>query len=289
MESLKWTGERMMADYAIGKGAIEHLHRYAIVQSLIKDKIVLDIASGEGYGSNLMAQKAAHVTGVDISREAVQHAGQKYVKGNLRFIDGSITSIPLEDHSVDVIVSFETLEHHDQHDQMMHECKRVLKNDGLLVISTPEKDNYKKIDPFNPYHIKEVTLHEFEHLLKTYFSYVNIFHQRFLGASFIYPVNKSILSFEEYTGNFSGIKMRSFQDNHFFNIAVCSNDPSFKPNMQASFFDSDNYIKEKQDEMNIAFETQLREAVKKVRQSNSYKLGNLLLLPLSTIKRWLWK
>jgi ubiquinone/menaquinone biosynthesis C-methylase UbiE len=285
MQQMQWTGERMVADYSTGKGAIEHLHRYGIIESFVKDKDVLDLASGEGYGSNFIAQHASSVTGVDISAEAVQHARQKYKKANLRFLGGSATSVPLDDHSFDVIVSFETLEHHDQHDQMMLECKRLLREDGVLIISTPEKENYKKLDPYNPYHVKELTFNDFDHLLKNHFCQVTIYHQRFFDASFIYPVNESINSLEEYTGDFSEIKMLPFTNNHLFNIAVCSNDPSVKPGLQASFFNGEEYLKKKQDEMYIAFEKQLREAVNKVRQSNSYRLGHFLLLPLSAIKR----
>jgi ubiquinone/menaquinone biosynthesis C-methylase UbiE len=289
MEPMKWTGERMTADYSTGKGAIEHLHRYGIIQSFVKDKVVLDIASGEGYGSNFISQYATSVMGVDISAEAIQHARQKYKKANLRFLEGSATSIPLGDHSVDVIVSFETLEHHDKHDEMMVECKRVMKKDGVLIISTPEKENYNKVDPFNPYHVKELSFDDFDLLLKNYFFQVSFYHQRFFDASFIYPVNQSVKSFEEYTGDFSEIKKLSFINKHLFNIAVCSNDPSVKPNMQASFFNGEEYLKKRQDEMFIAFEKQLEEAVRNVRHSRSYRLGNFLLLPLSAIKRLVGK
>jgi ubiquinone/menaquinone biosynthesis C-methylase UbiE len=284
---MQWTGERMVAEINIGKGAIEHLHRYGIITNFIKNKVVLDLASGEGYGSNLIAEHAAFVTGVDISTEAVKHATQKYKRENLCFLEGSATKVPLEDYSVDVIVSFETLEHHDKHDEMMIEFKRVLKADGVLFISTPEKENYKKIDPFNPYHIKELTFQEFDQLLGKHFSKISMYHQRFFDASFIYPHDRPVSSFDEYTGDFSKINKDSFDANYYFNLAICSNNNSFDANMTASFFNGTSYLKKKQEEMCNAFELRIAEAREAVRQSNSYRLGNFLLLPFSAIKRWI--
>ena len=84
--SLDWTGERLVTDVEGVFGVAEHLHRYAMAQQLAKDKIVLDLASGEGYGTNLLSDVAKYVTGVDISDEAVQHANKKYAapKTNLQ-------------------------------------------------------------------------------------------------------------------------------------------------------------------------------------------------------------
>src|SRR5689334_5420887 len=94
-----------------------HLHRYAVAAELCKGKCVVDLASGEGYGSNLISQWAKNVIGVDISEQAVQHASRTYKRPNLEFRLGSATKIPLPDKSVDIVVSFETIEHHDRHQE----------------------------------------------------------------------------------------------------------------------------------------------------------------------------
>ncbi len=99
---------------------------------------------------------------------------------NIEFNLGSTDAIPLEDGSVDVVVSFETIEHHDKHDLMMKEISRVLKKDGVLLISSPEKSIYSERDPNNPYHIKEITLVEFRDLLNKNFKNVKLFNQRFV-------------------------------------------------------------------------------------------------------------
>ncbi|MGB7416076.1 MAG: class I SAM-dependent methyltransferase, partial [Thermosynechococcaceae cyanobacterium] len=126
-----WKGERLET-HIYNEVAVEHLHRYAITMELVKGKKVLDLASGEGYGSSLMAQVASHVTGVDISQEALDHARKKYLKSNLLFLQGSADNIPVESNTIDIVVSFETIEHHDKHEEMLLEIKRILKSDGLL-------------------------------------------------------------------------------------------------------------------------------------------------------------
>src|SRR6185436_20367656 len=102
-------------------------------------KIVLDIACGEGYGVNLLSHNSKFVFGVDIDSQVISHASTKYKQSNVKFIPGSATQIPLPDFSVDVVTSFETLEHLEDHTTMMSEIKRVLKLNGILIISTPDK------------------------------------------------------------------------------------------------------------------------------------------------------
>ena len=106
-EHFEWTGERLTTSKT-NEIAIHHLHRYAIAIDLAKGKDVLDIASGEGYGSNLLANTAKSVTGVDISESVIEFAKKKYTRNNLSFKVGSTSNIPLENDSVDLLVSFET-------------------------------------------------------------------------------------------------------------------------------------------------------------------------------------
>ncbi len=134
----KWTGERLET-FVLNETTVEHLHRYGIVMPFIEDKTVLDIACGEGYGSKLLSSKALKVIGVDIDLETIEKASKKYGSSNLTFIQGSADKIPVKDGSIDTVVSFETIEHHDKHNEMMNEIKRVLKPGGILIISSPEK------------------------------------------------------------------------------------------------------------------------------------------------------
>lgn len=129
---MKFTGERFVPEVH-GSIQLEHLHRYILACKAVAGKSVLDIASGEGYGSAMLARTALKVTGVDISQEAVSHAQARYQIENLDFCLGSCSAIPLEDASVDVVVSFETIEHHDEHEAMMREIKGFYDLMGLSL------------------------------------------------------------------------------------------------------------------------------------------------------------
>src|SRR5882724_7012517 len=118
-QTLQTDGERFLPGRMHGSIELEHFHRYSFAAQLATDKIILDIASGEGYGSAYLARFARHVIGVDIAQEAIDHANQKYSQSNLEYRIGSCALIPLEDTSVDVVVSFETIEHHSEHEAMM--------------------------------------------------------------------------------------------------------------------------------------------------------------------------
>jgi len=183
---MEFTGERFVPELH-GDIELEHIHRYLQASEIAEGKMVLDIACGEGYGSAILANKATYVTGVDISSAAIQHAGRTYQKANLEFKVGSCADIPLPDASVDLVVSFETIEHHDQHHEMMREIKRVLRPSGVLLISSPEKRSYSdQGQSRNPYHVKELYQHEFEQLLQLYFRNTVYFGQRILYGSSIF-------------------------------------------------------------------------------------------------------
>ena len=179
-------GERFLPDRMSGDIELEHRHRYLLAAELTIGKEVLDIASGEGYGSAMMARQARHVTGVDISPAAVEHAQRRYRMDNLRFVSGSCASIPLPDCAVDVVVSFETIEHHTEHEQMLREIRRVLRPDGLLIISSPDKAEYSDKPGYrNPFHVKELYKEEFRSLLTAHFRQVKLFGQRVMRGSIL--------------------------------------------------------------------------------------------------------
>ncbi len=184
---LEFTGERFVPEEH-GNIELEHWHRYLQARELAVGKDVLDIASGEGYGSALISEVARQVTGVDIAPEAVAHASARYQRPNLRYLEGNCAAIPLPDHSVDLIVSFETIEHHEQHEEMMREFKRVLRPDGLLLISNPDKHFYSEVPNYsNPYHVKELYEQEFKQLLSGWYKNTRYFGQRLVYGSAIFP------------------------------------------------------------------------------------------------------
>lgn len=248
---LPFTGERLTTELSGHYGITEHLNRYSFAADFVNGKVVLDIACGEGYGANYLANIAKYVIGIDIDKETIEYASRKYKRTNLTFNASSATTIPLESSSVDVITSFETLEHLVEQNEMLKEFKRVLKPNGVLIISSPEKSIYSERDPNNPYHLKELTLPEFTNMLTKYFSSCKVYSQRLIFGSIIMPVtyNASLIDFNIASGSYDKIyegldKNNSLYLNKpYFNLAVCT-DSSFESiNLdKIFFFDGKDFI-----------------------------------------------
>jgi len=186
---MEFTGERYVPTEA-GEIRHEHLHRYAWCARLVGGKDVLDIACGEGYGSAMLARHARAVMGVDIDEGTVRHAQMTYrgISG-LAFKSGDAAQIPLDDNCVDVVVSFETIEHHDRHREMLSEIRRVLRPDGLLIISSPNRIVYSELSGHhNEFHVKELDFSEFDAVLKEQFDDVCYFGQRLAVGSSIFTL-----------------------------------------------------------------------------------------------------
>lgn len=170
-EKLEFTGERFTPE-CVREIWYEHYHRYAYAQRLVKNKIVLDAACGEGYGTDMLAQHAKQAYGIDIDQKTIKHSQSRYNRENLQFQQGSCTDLPFENNTFDVVISFETLEHLAEQSQMLEEFDRVLKKDGVLVISTPDKKHYSDATGFqNEYHVKELYQGEFKALLDQHWQY----------------------------------------------------------------------------------------------------------------------
>ncbi len=197
---LEDTGERFLPWNEISATYHEHLHRYTLARKFTSEKKVLDLACGEGYGANILAKNAKSVTGIDYDEETINHAKNMYRKKNIEFLQGSITDVPIKDSKLfDVIVCFEAIEHVDEPNKVLQEVKRLLKEDGIFLISTPNKIVYdsEQIEP-NPFHKKELTMDEFQNLLKPYFTNVKVYGQKVLNTSNIWPLNtNSKEKFEE--------------------------------------------------------------------------------------------
>jgi len=222
VENLSNTGEHQHSD-SFDIYALEHLHRYAIAMSFCNDQDVLDIASGEGYGSNLLASVAKVVHGVDISNDAIEHAKTKYVRSNLTHTAGSASHIPLPPKSVDRVISFETLEHHDLHEEMFTEVKRVLRPNGYLMMSTPDKLNYSDIPKQkNEFHVKELYLEEFRSLAKRHFKHVSLLYQTTGYFGLIIPELVGNHPFRFYEGDFSAIENTKMIPSPVYNICLAS-------------------------------------------------------------------
>jgi SAM-dependent methyltransferase/GT2 family glycosyltransferase len=243
VKELPWTGERLVPTCR-GQVLYEHLHRYALAVALAPGKRVLDIACGEGYGSNLLAGVSKHVIGVDIASEVIAHAKHAYHKKNLLFREGSCLNIPVEDRSVDLVVSFETIEHLDDHEQFLREIKRVLSDGGTLIISSPDKQEYTdRLGNKNPFHRLELSHADFRRLLKRHFKKCQLGKQRLVVGSWIAPDAFSTTnSFGTFSGDIHGVNFRPGVPRGIYSIALCSDVrlPRFRLGVFENTRESDN-------------------------------------------------
>ncbi len=188
---LEWTGERYVPWMEEGEIHYEHLHRYRFAKEFVKGKKALDLACGEGYGSFMLAEDAREVIGVDIDEVTIRHASSRYIKDNLTFLKGSVTDIPIKGEKIfDAIVCFEAIEHIDEHDEMMREVKRLLKKDGIFIVSTPNKYIYSDQANYqNPFHLKELYFDDFKRLMSDNFQNVYVYGQKIYPSSNIFPLH----------------------------------------------------------------------------------------------------
>ena len=192
--TLTFTGERFLPECA-GEMIYEHWHRYLIVRNYVAEKRVLDVASGEGYGSHLLSKAAASVVGADISADAVAHASSRYANENLRYVAADCTQIPELDASFDVIVSFETIEHMTKHEAFLREVDRLLAPAGIFIISSPNRPEYSdKTGYKNEFHVKELDRAELKTLLDPHFPAQAWFAQRAAFHSMVWPLETAATS-----------------------------------------------------------------------------------------------
>ncbi len=162
-----------------------HLVAYRFLLPYAMGKRVLDLGSGEGYGTDLLASVAEEAVGLDLAPEAVYHARRTYRRPNLRFLYRDIYDTGLDAESFDLVCSLQVVEHLNDPDRFMEEARRVLRPGGLCVITTPNRLILSPglESPLNPFHIKEYDPGEFLDFMRAYYPRVEIkgmFHARLL-------------------------------------------------------------------------------------------------------------
>jgi GT2 family glycosyltransferase/SAM-dependent methyltransferase/glycosyltransferase involved in cell wall biosynthesis len=191
---IEWTGERCVPWAPDVQVVYEHFHRYLWARELIGGRRVLDLGSGEGFGAALLAEQATHVVGIDVDEKTVEHSTLNYAGENLEFRLGTAVDLSaFEDGSFDAVVAFEIIEHVREQERVIDEVSRVLSDDGLLVISTPDRRAYGEArrEP-NPFHARELTLEEFVDLLGTRFAHTAAWGQRTITGSHLNPLGEQL-------------------------------------------------------------------------------------------------
>ena len=161
----------------------EHNARYEFVSRFVRDSDVIDCACGSGESSLMFLESGARsVRGFDTARESVARARATFRKPGLEYEVCDGTALPVEDSSCDVFVSLETLEHIENDRGYLSEAARVLRPGGLIICSTPNRlitnpGTAITDQPWNPFHRREYSLHEFTERLRQHFDIEGIFGQ----------------------------------------------------------------------------------------------------------------
>lgn len=154
-----------------------HKARYEFAHDIVRNKSVVDIACGVGYGSALLAISAARVIGIDINQEAVAYAQQHFANSNVTFAVGDAYRLSTSVPKSDVVVSFETVEHLPDPERFLSEIGKVIGREGTFIISVPNGkfDRYSN----NQHHLHFFSPDDFVALLSTHFSSVRVWGQHF--------------------------------------------------------------------------------------------------------------
>jgi SAM-dependent methyltransferase len=181
---LELTGERTLPDVpAENYWYRRHLAVYEWIAARVARGVVLDMACGEGYGSDVLSRTAARVVGVDGNPEAHEHAKLRYTGPNLTFEWGAVETFG-EPASFDAVVFLQTIEHVIDPPAVLAHFRRILKPGGAAFVSTP---NVLKLAPAghaksdNPWHLREYRAGEFAELCRGAFDNVEVlglFHAR---------------------------------------------------------------------------------------------------------------
>jgi 2-polyprenyl-3-methyl-5-hydroxy-6-metoxy-1,4-benzoquinol methylase len=180
--SLESTGERVIdegcatsiEDHVILMG---HIATYRFAERFTHGKRVLDHGCGSGYGAALLAETARDVQAVDVDEGAIDHARQRFQRGNLTFGRVPPTApLPFPDGAFDTVVSFQVFEHVRNVAHYLSETRRVLEPGGTLLLATPDRSMrlFPLQKPWNRWHIREYSARTLTEVLSRFFHHVEI-------------------------------------------------------------------------------------------------------------------
>jgi 2-polyprenyl-3-methyl-5-hydroxy-6-metoxy-1,4-benzoquinol methylase len=151
------SGERCCSDFP-DQNFVNHFKVYKFAQQFCRDKKILDVGCGTGYGTAYLAETASSAIGIDLSRQAIRYGTKRYRHPGVAFLRMNAESLGFADGSFDFVISTENFEHLRDQNACLREISRVLKDDGMLLLATPNRELF--IGMHNPYHTHELDYEE---------------------------------------------------------------------------------------------------------------------------------
>ncbi|MCL5784047.1 MAG: class I SAM-dependent methyltransferase [Patescibacteria group bacterium] len=170
--------ERWVPGFSSKHTEEEHYNRYIWASKFVNRKKVLDIACGTGKGSLILSEKggASQVVGCDIDKEVIRYASIKYPSPIIKYLTQNAEKFTSK-NKFDVIISFETIEHIKKVDKFLTSIKSALKDDGILIVSTPISNKKINSHPDNEYHLCEWGFESFQSLISKHFKINGVYIQ----------------------------------------------------------------------------------------------------------------
>ncbi len=156
-----------------------HIATYDFAVPFVSGRHVLDFGCGTGYGTHRIAAACASITGVDVAPEAIAFARGRYHAENLEFREVApveSSPLPFSDGAFDTVLSFQVIEHVPDADRYLSEVRRVLQDDGVFIIATPDRTTRLFIGqrPWNRFHLVEYSPEDVLRLLARRFPSVAV-------------------------------------------------------------------------------------------------------------------
>jgi len=219
-QGTEFTGERVIPGRVDPNLWNEHVSRYHFAATFVRGGKILDVGCGAGYGTALLARGAERAIGFDIATDAIDYA-RAHHGGEAEFLVASADRFPLRTGIVRTVTAFEVIEHIEAWPSLIAEAARVLEEDGVFLVSTPNKSYYsetRKESGPNPFHVHEFEYDEFRQSLAAHFPYVQMVGQNRQEA-FIFSSESAPNELRGLAGSIS-----ASSDAHFY-VAVCTRKP----------------------------------------------------------------
>ena len=178
----------------VAEDRYNHMTLYGFARRYVEGKAVAAIGrDGLGYGARLLAETAGSVTGLADSSETIEKTSTAHPAPNVSYGKVSLPDLPYPDDTFDVAVVFQVIERSNRPEDLVREAKRVLKGDGLLLISTPDRQTYSNDRDYrDPNHKSEMYVPEFRELLGRHFEKVRLYRQGAVAGGLVFESDEEL-------------------------------------------------------------------------------------------------